>query len=1145
MTSSLLKQVERLRYLAILLLSLCAFANASAYEAATSDEINEKMLWKSAIKPTWTNDADNPWYLYEYGGDYDADGNYIANYRLRTPSLSSGTSSTMSMTYSSEYETALYFEGEASYYEDSNINVLVDGEEKTLITDDERTRVFIRIPAGEHTVEFVCGYGSSYVYNLYIGEAGALASQCVKQGCSTPFTITNDSTFPWITRDGFIQSTNFTDEGSTSKVSASFEIDKTSVVSFECRNLSYGCSTNIYVDGKLWGAYNKISNEDNPWQPFSIILDSGSHTLEFENEITGETTPSLTTWIRNISIEESSWTEVAVTSPGQFVANLVEAIGDLSVLDVKYLKITGSLNERDWEGISRLSGLVAVDLRGLDTKSLPDHAFYGKADLSSVLLPETLEEIGLGAFSGTSLSSISLPESLRIIHSSAFYSSDLAEIHIPSNVESIEYEAFSYCRDLTKIIFADDSKLSFIGGNAFGYTGITEFLMPDAVEKIEARGYSPFYGCNALRYVKVSKSLKSINNDLFEYNSNIESVEIPEGITSIGSYAFSGTNIESITLPESLISIGSHAFGGSSLKSIKIPQNVTYIGESAFNNCINLTEVTLNSYSNDLSSTFYGCESIKTITVPSVTPPAVTGDPFGSVDKDNVTVLVPEFSLVSYKVDPYWFLFRHIKASAEISTSDFWAIHGHLRLNSSSILNGTPSIEIEAGGILDVAENTPLTLNEVSYNTQEAVPAVFLNESDQVTATSLTTKFSVPSSGTWYFFSPVTDVNMADVTYPATDSWVIRYYDGANRAATDNASGNWVNMPSNGTLKRGQGYIIQAAAAGTLYMPAATTQHSAFFGLDEAPMTLADNTCESAENAGWNFVGNPYPTFYDIYSMELSAPITVWTGSTYRAYSLEDDDFVLRPMQPFFVQKTAADITLGMPRGGRIGTSVITRAAAPRFNAIDANRHKLNLEITSGDNETADDYTRIVLNESASLSYEGKCDASKFMSMNTEVAQIYSLGDNRHPLAINERPYADGNAQLGIYIPKGGETYRISAVRADRKVWLYDAVSGTEQDLTEADYIFTADKAGNDDSRFSIRFAPATGTSVEGVDATAVKVIGGKGVISVSAPIDAEVAVYAADGSVIANAKGDLEAAVAAGVYVVTVNGQSFKTIVK
>ena len=169
------------------------------------------------------------------------------------------------------------------------------------------------------------------------------------------------------------------------------------------------------------------------------------------------------------------------------------------------------------------------------------------------------------------------------------------------------------------------------------------------------------------------------------------------------------------------------------------------------------------------------------------------------------------------------------------------------------------------------------------------------------------------------------------------------------------------------------------------------------------------------------------------------------------------------------------------------------------------------------------------------------------MSLDTEVAQIYSLGAGSHPMAINERPYGNGNVALGVFIPSTGVSYRIAATRCDRKAWLYDAETGMEQDLTEGDYIFTSSKTGVDNNRFSIRFAPS-GTGVESVNNATVKVAGNIGSISVTAPADCVVTVYTADGAtvaVVAAEDGNIEIPVAAGVYVVKVDGETFKTIVK
>ena len=558
---------------------------------------------------------------------------------------------------------------------------------------------------------------------------------------------------------------------------------------------------------------------------------------------------------------------------------------------------------------------------------------------------------------------------------------------------------------------------------------------------------------------------------------------------------------------------------------------------------------------------FRNCTSLEKVILPCATPPTIyvnnystQCDPFSGVTKSNVTLVVPDFAFDTYRADSYWYNFTTTVKGDEASINDYWALRGTLNLNSTLVMQGKPDVESMQGSVLTLDANSAQTFGEYTYNTSFNTPAIVMSQSNSVTADRLISKFNVEQANTWYFFSPVTDVNMSEVTYPATDSWVIRYYDGARRASEDATSGNWVNVPADGTLKAGQGYIIQARAAGWLYLPAASAaENSKFFGANPVTFELADNPCETEANAGWNFVANPYPTYYDIYYIDMQAPITVWTGSTYKAYSLNDGDrgddtFVLRPMQPFFVQKSTADLSTGMPLVGRQVNTTIDRSRAPRPVTVDENRHKLNLELFCDDNEEADDYTRVVINEQASLAYETVRDASKFMTMNADVAQLYTLGSEGHPMAINERPYEDGNVALGVLLPAADRTYRISARRADRKAWLYDAETGMEADLTEGDYIFTASKTGIDNKRFTIRFAPAV-NSVEGVDATdAVKVIGGTGSISVSAPAGSAVTVFATDGSVITNTEaenGIVDVPVAGGVYVVKVNGESYKTIVK
>ncbi len=113
----------------------------------------------------------------------------------------------------------------------------------------------------------------------------------------------------------------------------------------------------------------------------------------------------------------------------------------------------------------------------------------------------------------------------------------------------------------------------------------------------------------------------SSTNSPFKYNSDVKSVIIENGITSIGDYAFRGcTSLTNITIPNSVTSIGRHAFWYcTSLTSIAIPDSVTSIDYSAFSDCTSLESVnysgtkskwkaiTIGSYNSYLTGAFIKC----------------------------------------------------------------------------------------------------------------------------------------------------------------------------------------------------------------------------------------------------------------------------------------------------------------------------------------------------------------------------------------------------------------------------------------------------------------------------------------------------------------------------------------------------------
>ena len=128
-----------------------------------------------------------------------------------------------------------------------------------------------------------------------------------------------------------------------------------------------------------------------------------------------------------------------------------------------------------------------------------------------------------------------------------------------------------------------------------------------------------FEGCENLTSVTIPNTVISIGDDAFDCCTSLTNVTIPDRVTSIGNEAFYYCkSLTSVTIPDSVTSIGSYAFCGcKSLTSVSIGNGVTNIYSFAFVDCTSLTSVTIpDSVTSIGSYAFDGCTSLTSITIP-------------------------------------------------------------------------------------------------------------------------------------------------------------------------------------------------------------------------------------------------------------------------------------------------------------------------------------------------------------------------------------------------------------------------------------------------------------------------------------------------------------------------------------------------
>lgn len=178
---------------------------------------------------------------------------------------------------------------------------------------------------------------------------------------------------------------------------------------------------------------------------------------------------------------------------------------------------------------------------------------------------------------------------------------------------------------ITKVII--NSGITSIGDWVFyDCKELESISIPDSVTTI----FNAFPNCQSLRSISISKNVTYIDS-AFEGCTSLESISVSSDNQYYSSlngtlfdkektilYRYPSTKSGSYSVPDTVSTIYNGAFRQcSKLTGIDIPQRVTSIGESAFANCTALTYITIPDHIERIEDfTFTGCSSLETINIP-------------------------------------------------------------------------------------------------------------------------------------------------------------------------------------------------------------------------------------------------------------------------------------------------------------------------------------------------------------------------------------------------------------------------------------------------------------------------------------------------------------------------------------------------
>ena len=260
--------------------------------------------------------------------------------------------------------------------------------------------------------------------------------------------------------------------------------------------------------------------------------------------------------------------------------------------------------------------VISPDNKKYTVTSIASQAFWNLDSITSIIIPESVIEIGSFAFSGCSrLSGIRISANVDVGDGRLFWECDSLKTAGPIGsgcnfelgwVDTIPERIFNYC--FNEVILPEG--ITEIPYEAFSSSPVEKVSLPSTLISIREKA---FMSAKRLKSIVVPNSVKAIGTLAFAFCDSLESVVLSNKIEQIPDACFKQCkSLDNIIIPGSVVSIGQLAFEGCAFKSVILTDNLVSISEQAFCYCDSLRNIFNYSISPQLISndTFIGCHNV-------------------------------------------------------------------------------------------------------------------------------------------------------------------------------------------------------------------------------------------------------------------------------------------------------------------------------------------------------------------------------------------------------------------------------------------------------------------------------------------------------------------------------------------------------